>query len=255
MSVAADDHPASGRIADIANAIRAARYPDAAVVFAAGSIVRGEATPYSDLDLVVVYSRLARAARESFRHDGYPVEAFLHDPETLEYFCDQVDRPSGVPALPQMVLEGIELPAATDLSRALKQHAAALIEAGPPPLDAETEARWRYGVTDLIDDLRGARSHDELIATGAALYDRLADYHLRRLGHWSGKGKAIPRALQRVDRDLCVRYGRSFDALFRLDDAGEVIALAEELLEPAGGPLFDGYRSDAPAAWRKPAAG
>ena len=81
--------PASERITEIANAIRAARYPDAAVVFAAGSIVRGEATPYSDLDLVVVYPRLACAARESFRHDGYPVEAFLHDPETLEWAIDQ----------------------------------------------------------------------------------------------------------------------------------------------------------------------
>ena len=246
--------PVSGRIADIANAIRAARYPDATVVFVAGSIVRGEGTPYSDLDLVVVYPRLACAARESFRHDGYPVEAFLHDPDTLEYFFDQVDRPSGVPSLPQMVLEGIELPA-NDLSRALKQRAAALIAAGPPPLDAETEARWRYTVTDLLDDLRGARSHDELIATGAELYDRLADYHLRRLGHWSGKGKAIPRALDRLDREFAVRYCRSFDTLFRVDDAREVIALAEEMLRPAGGPLFDGYRSDAPAAWRKPTNG
>lgn len=223
------------------------------MVFAAGSIVRGEGTPYSDLDLVVVYSRLPCAYRESFRHDGYPVEAFIHDLETLEYFFDQLDRPSGVPSLPQMVFEGIELPAATDLSRALKQRAAALIAAGPPPLDAEAEARSRYLVSDLLDDLRAPRSHDELMATGGQLYDRLADYHLRRLGHWSGKGKALPRALQRVDRDLCVRYCRSFDKLFRLDDASEVIALAEELLRPAGGPLFDGFRSDAPAAWRKPA--
>jgi len=36
---------ASHRIAEIANAIRTGRYPDAAVVFAAGSIVRGEGTP------------------------------------------------------------------------------------------------------------------------------------------------------------------------------------------------------------------
>jgi hypothetical protein len=243
--------PAGKPIAEIANAIRAGRYPDAAVVFAAGSIVRGEGTPYSDLDLVVVYPRLRCAARESFLHDNCPVEAFLHDPETLEYFFDQVDRPSGVPSLPQMVAEGIEIPAASDLSRALKQRAAALLAAGPPPLDADTEAQWRYNVSDLLDDLRGARSHDELVATGAALYDRLADYHLRRLGRWSGKGKGIPRALQRVDRELAIRFGRTFDDLFRLDDAGEVIALAEELLRPAGGPLFDGFRSDAPAAFRK----
>lgn len=39
-----------------------------------------------------------------------PLEAFVHDPETRNYFFFEVDRPSGIPALPQMVLEGIEIP-------------------------------------------------------------------------------------------------------------------------------------------------
>jgi len=241
------------RIADLANAIRADRYPDAIVVFAAGSIVRGEGTAYSDLDLVVIYPRLRCASRESFTCEGYPVEAFLHDRETIEYFFDEIDRPSGAPSLPQMVVEGIGIPSPNDVSRALKERAAALLAAGPPPLDTDAERRWRYLVTDLLDDVRGARSHEELVAAGVSLYDQLAGYHLRRLGHWSGRGKAIPRALRRVDAGLCARYGRSFDMLFKLDDAREVIALTEELLRPAGGELFDGYRSDAPAAWRKPA--
>ena len=42
----------SERIIDVANAIRADRYKDAVAIFAAGSIIRGEGTPFSDLDLV-----------------------------------------------------------------------------------------------------------------------------------------------------------------------------------------------------------
>ena len=99
------------RIIGVAHAIRSARYPDASAIFAAGSIVRGEGTATSDLDLVVVYASLPSAYRESFRFGGVPVEAFVHDPETLEYFFVDVDRASGVPALPQMVVEGIEIPA------------------------------------------------------------------------------------------------------------------------------------------------
>jgi hypothetical protein len=57
--------------------------------------------------------------------------------------------------------------------------------------------------------------------------------------------------MRRLDAELCARYCRSFDDLFRLDDARGVIELTEELLQPAGGLLFDGYRSDAPAGWRK----
>jgi predicted nucleotidyltransferase len=238
-------------IVDVARAIRSDRYPDAGAVFAAGSIVRGEGTAHSDLDLVVVYRNLACAYRESFRRDGYPVEAFVHDPETLEYFFFEVDRPSGIPSLAQMVIEGIEIPAANELTRVLKQMAASLVAAGPPALDEAGERRARYGVTDLVDDLRDARSHDERIATGALLFEQLADYHLRRLGLWSARGKSIPRVLRRVDPGLCESYCRSFDRLFRNGDARDVIRLAEDLVQPAGGLLFEGYRSDAPPGWRK----
>ena len=66
--------------------ILAEKYPEARVVFLAGSVVRGEDTETSDLDLVVIFDRLPQAYRESFIFGGWPVEAFIHDPETLRYF-------------------------------------------------------------------------------------------------------------------------------------------------------------------------
>lgn len=237
-------------VLEVARAVMSQCYPDAAVAFAAGSLVRGEGTAYSDLDLVVVYATLPAAYRESFRFRELPVEAFVHDPETLEYFFVEMDAASGIPALPQMVLEGHEVPSATDLSRHLKARAAAIIGAGPPPLDAETERRRRYHLTDLLDDLRGWRSADELMACGARLFEDLADYHLRAGGHWSARGKAIPVTLRRADAALCARYCASFDRLFRANEIGPVVRLAEELLQSSGGVLFEGYRSDAPASWR-----
>ena len=239
-------------IISVANAIRSERYQDASAVFAAGSIVRGEGTASSDLDLVVVYAKLPCAYRESFRYDGYPVEAFVHDPETLEYFFFEVDRPRGIPALPQMVVEGVEIPGPNEMSRALKHAASSLIAAGPPALDAQSEQRMRYFVSDLIDDLRAPRSQEELLGSGSKLYEHLADYHLRRQGQWSATGKAIPRVLRQADPDLSTKYFQNFHTLFTTGDATGVIQLAEELLRAAGGPLFEGYRADAPATWRKP---
>jgi len=67
------------------------------VLLLAGSIVRGEGTPHSDLDLVVIFDRLPNAYRESFYFGDLPVEAFVHDPETLNYFLFEVDRSSGIP--------------------------------------------------------------------------------------------------------------------------------------------------------------
>lgn len=164
-------------ISETVAALRAERYADCSALFVAGSLVRGEGTAHSDLDLVVIFPALRCAYRESFRFAGYPVEAFVHDPETLEYFFVEVDRVSGIPALPQMVAEGVEVPKPSDLSRALKRRAIAVLEAGPPPLDAEAEARLRYMITDVLDDLRDARSYEELLGTGSQLFEALANYY------------------------------------------------------------------------------
>jgi predicted nucleotidyltransferase len=239
------------RIIEVAHAIRMERYPDADAMCVGGSILRGEGTPFSDLDLVVVYAEIVRAFRESFRFGGYPIEAFVHDPETLEYFFVDVDRATGIPALPQLIVEAIEIPAPTTLSQELKRRAAALIEAGPPRLDDERERRMRYFLSDTLDDLRAPRNRDELVATGARLYEQLADYHLRRRGLWSAKGKDIPRVLGRADAALFARYRDAFTALFARGEPDAVVRLAEELMKDAGGPLFDGFRAEAPATCRK----
>jgi predicted nucleotidyltransferase len=148
-------------IVELARAIQADRYPDATVIFVAGSIVRGEATPYSDLDLVVLYSNIGCAYRESFRFGGYPVEAFVHDNETLEYFFLEVDRPKGYQLWPRWLSRGSRC---QDPTVCRAQQKATLIADGPPTLDVQTEQRMRYFVSDLLDDLRAPRSKDELIA-------------------------------------------------------------------------------------------
>ena len=236
----------------VATEILESKYPDARVLFLAGSIVRGQGTPHSDLDLVVIFDKLPNAYRESFHFQGFPVEAFVHDPETLNYFLFELDRPSGIPSLAQMILEGIELPEPSEVSQSLKQLAASVMEAGPPVLSDEEVLKLRYNLTGLADDVRQPRSGDELLASGAELYQALADYYFRSNNRWSAKGKAIPRILKLTDVDLCSRFCSSFDELFSHGQSGKVIALVEELLETSGGFLFDGHRLEAPLDHRKP---
>lgn len=240
------------RVLDIAETVRGSRYPGAAVVMAAGSLVRGVGTAYSDLDLVVIFEHLEGAYRESFREADLPVEAFVHDPETVHYFLMDVDRPSGIPSLAQMILDGVELPAATPLSRSVKDLARIVMAAGPPRLGADDVRRLRYAITDIVDDLRAPRSEHELTATAADLYSALANYYLRTKGLWSAKGKAIPSVLDLADHGLAARFSAAFGSLFRGAGTTEVVTLAEEILAPAGGFLFEGFRLDAPPAWRRP---
>lgn len=176
----------------------------------------------------------------------------MHDPETLRYFIDEVDRPSGAPSLLQMIKEGVEVPESTTLSATLKAEVASILAQGPPELTEEEHRTRRYYITDLIDDLRDPRTVHESIATGVRLYEVLADYYLRANGYWSGKAKWVPRALEAAaDPGFCRRFNESFQTMFQGSCAKDVIELAGEILGPYGGFLFDGYRLDAPPDWRK----
>lgn len=221
------------------------RYAGARVLFLGGSVMRGEATPASDLDLVVVYERLPNAYREAFVHAGWPVESFVHDPETLEEFFE-ADRVRGVPALMSMVGEGLEVPEPGEFSARLKRRAGELLEAGPPPWDEEELTLRRYRLTDWLDDMRFPRSPEELVATGAYLYQDAAEFYFRSRGLWSAHSKTIPRRLRRTDAAFAEEFLRAFDALFTEKRAEPAAALVREMLEPFGGLLFEGFRKEAP---------
>ncbi len=116
-----------------AEAALAARYPAARFGLAAGSIMRGEGTTGSDIDLVVVFDQLDAAWRESFIVDGFPVEAFVHDGETLNWFSD-ADIATGRPAIVQMVAEGVGIGRDRQGAQDAQSRAAALLALGPSRL-------------------------------------------------------------------------------------------------------------------------
>ena len=232
--------------------IRRERYEGARALFLGGSVMRGEATPASDLDIVVVYERLPNAYREAFMYGGWPVEAFVHDAGSLEEFFER-DRRRGVPALMSMVWEGVEVPEPSEFSARLKRSARELLEAGPPPWDEEELTLRRYRLTDWVDDMRFPRSAEELVATGAWLYQDAAEFYFRTRGLWSAHSKTIPRRLRETDAAFAERFLRAFDALFAEKHPGPAVALVAELLEPFGGFFFEGFRMETET--RVPGAG
>lgn len=62
-------------------------YSTAEILFWAGSIARGETSSDTpDSDLVIVYKKLPHAYREAFIYEGWLIDAFVHDIQTLLYF-------------------------------------------------------------------------------------------------------------------------------------------------------------------------
>ena len=226
------------------------KYPEADCLFLAGSVIRAEATPYSDLDLVVLFKRVDCAYRESFIFDDWRVEAFVHDVSTLKYFSIHKDKEVGRPALPHMVLEGQVIPAHTELAKTVQSFARELISEGPPALTPEEIRLRRYLITDKVDDVRQPRSKSELIATGCQLYGAISDFYFRSQGLWSAEGKTILRKLKAHDPKFHDEFVDAFRNLFEAGDVAAVIALTEKILHPQGGFLFDGFRLSAPQDWR-----
>lgn len=227
------------------------KYSDAKVIFLAGSVMRGEGTSTSDLDLVVVYSKLPNAFRDSYRYGDWPVEAFVHDPETLKYFFSEFDAPSGYPSLASMVLEGVEIPSACTFSFGLKEMANESLKAGPSAWTDKDVDSARYAISDLIEDIRDPRNMHELHATASQLYSALANFYFRSRGLWSAKGKTIPRRLHEIDADFATQFLSAFDSAYRDGSPNGIVSLASDLLANRGGFLFDGYRVEAPKIWRK----
>jgi len=57
--------------------------------------------------VVLLFRALPEGAwRAMSLFEGQHIELFAHDLATLAYFCREVDRPSGAPALPSMIAEG-----------------------------------------------------------------------------------------------------------------------------------------------------
>jgi hypothetical protein len=111
-----------------------------------------------------------------------------------------------------------------------------VLAAGPPgPGQAELEL-GRYGLSDLFDDLAGSADLGESAVIAWNLWSATAELALVLTGHWVGTGKWLLRELRAADPVFASRMTGA------LTDPAALAALAREVLDQAGGPLWDGYR-------------
>ena len=158
--------------------------PTCLAAFLAGSVVRGEATSSSDLDIMVIVPEGLATYRESFRAFDWPVEVIVHTPSVHRQFAAK-DAARRRPSTSMMDCEGIILRDVDGFASQLRQEACALLEQGPPPLTAAEVALARYGVSDLMDDLADARA-GEAFLIAAQLAEASANLILDCHRRWRG---------------------------------------------------------------------
>lgn len=221
------------------------RFPDASLALVGGSVIRGDATPTSDLDIVILTERKEAPFRASYVFHEWPIEAFVHTEPSLQRFLAQ-DAERFRPSLHRMIAEGVVLRDRDSRAGQLQSESQAVIQRGPPRLGSEQLEDWRYLLTDLLDDFIGAGSLEEGMFVANDLAVELASLTLLRHRRWIGRGKWMPRAIRAHDPALAQQLASALLAYYRTEDKQPLIDLACHALQDAGGRLFEGYYRAAP---------
>lgn len=230
---------------DRLNPVEAARrfivenFPNCQAALLAGSVVRGEETATSDLDIVVFDEKIESAYRESLVEYGWPIEVFVHNFTTYKAFFKE-DCERARPSLPRMVSEGVILLDSGVLSL-MKEEANELLKRGPEVWSVETIEMKRYMMTDALDDLIGSTNRGEELFIANTLADAIHEFVLRTNVQWIGASKWVVRALNRFDDNFARAFVQAFDAFYKTGCKDEIIDLADKVLKPYGGRLFEGF--------------
>ena len=217
------------------------RFPDAIAAFLGGSVVTGEATATSDLDVMVVVSREDAPFRESFIQFGWPIEAFVHTPVSYRDFFDRnVKRRRQ--SLPMLCARGLILADVDGAAQRIKGEATALMEAGPEPATEAELVELRYRVTDLLDDFLGSEVQAEIQWCAFELAQAAADLLLIANRRWLGRSKWVDRALVAYDPAVARQVSAAIRAAVCDGNRDPLAAWVDEVLRPLGGRLFAGFR-------------
>lgn len=217
------------------------RFPLAKQGWLGGSVVLGQATTTSDLDITVL-DESAVAHRESLRFAGWPVELFVHSEASIRHFV-ATDITQRKPSMARLVAKGVEL-LPGDGGEAVRKHCEQVLAAGPGPMSKDALDGARYALSDLVDDLRGAVRGPVCTAIAVEAWRRAGDLVLAVNEHWSGGGKWLARELLSLDQATGSNWALRLHESLQHAMAGETEALAqvaEEVLDAAGGRLWEGY--------------
>ncbi|MEU9335149.1 nucleotidyltransferase domain-containing protein [Streptomyces sp. NPDC048290] len=224
----------------VARAVVEERHPAARAAFLGGSVLTKRRTALSDLDIVVLLPGLPAPYRESLQYGDWPVELFVHTEESWHQFVNREIRKRRSPLL-WMCADGELLFDVDGLGASVAAEARKLALAGPPSATVEEIEDFRYGITDLLDDLAGCTDQGERLFIVTELARRTGELALALGGSWGGGGKWLARRLEDTAPGLNARLHHAVREALN----GQTEALAgvvEAVLAPAGGRLWIGYR-------------
>ncbi|WP_102275391.1 nucleotidyltransferase domain-containing protein [Cytobacillus massiliigabonensis] len=214
-------------------------FPNCQGAFLAGSVVRGQSTETSDLDIIIFEDKIRSSYRESLIDFGWAIEVFVHTLTSNKLFFES-DRKRARPSLPRMVSEGIVLKD-DGIIGSIKKEAQDLLKNGPEKWSLDTIITKRYFITDALDDFIGCSNRAEELFIANTLAELASEFVLRTNDQWIGASKWIVRSLIHYNEEFTREFVEAFDVFYKIGDKRKVIQLVDSILQPYGGRLFDGF--------------
>jgi hypothetical protein len=220
--------PPFDRAADEVVAYARATYAPLGIVIA-GSIVRGEPGPTSDLDVFVVHAEPWRV-REQKRFAGVPAELFVNPPaQVRRYF--QSEHADGRPGTAHMFATGEVIEPAQPVIAELVREARDWLARPLEPTEVALTQR-RYGAVDLLDNARDVVDSDHAAAAlmlGQAVVEIVA-YAFWRRRVFQPRRKAAVAALAAIDPEAAALV-RAYSGCTGRAALAAAEALAQHVLE------------------------
>ncbi len=207
---------------------------DLQCVLLCGSVVRGEGGATSDLDLYCLVAAPVRQRRHLVARSGVLVEIFLNPAaQVRRYMTNELTRRR--PSTAHMLATGHALlDRAPATLTALRTEAAAMLAAGPAPLEGAERALRIYGVRDTYDDAVDAAATalahpGSMAAAFAQCLSAAVSLHYALQRRWEPKAKRVDQDLRRWD-PAGAHLLAAYAAADTLDMLGAFVAhvLAEE---------------------------
>jgi predicted nucleotidyltransferase len=193
-------------------------------IIAAGSILRRNPDPSSDLDIYVLHLAPFRQRLQKF-FNGVPAEIFVNPPAAVEeYFTNE--QASARPITAHMLVNGFVILDRHPVVEQLRQRALALL-ATPPALSPAQHTWKRYMASNLLEDAIDVAPRDPQTAQiflAQAVFAML-QYHFEAAGRFIPRTKELLTQLDALDPPLSAlarQFYTSGDFTTRLHAAEQI---------------------------------
>ena len=216
------------------------RFPDCISAVLFGSVARGDISPRSDLDVLVVMPHEIQPYRRSYHEYGWNVEVWV---VSSRYTEAKIRRPAlnQSPVTLTAYAEGLILKDLGDFANSLQEKARSILKEGPPPLTTQDVDTYRYVLTDWLDDFLDTSDYDEAVLISHELMVKAAEFLLAYHGHWIGERQWLYRALENLDHPLASTHMDQLKGFHKTGNKDGLVGHIEAILALGGGRLFAGF--------------